>query len=99
MRDYELMAIYPLDEEKSKSGEEALKAALAQVGAEITEEKVFGDRDLTYEVKGFKRGRFMLYNVRVNPDKISMLDSQFHLNAALLKYMFVRKDETAKVAQ
>lgn len=95
MRDYELMAIYPLDDDKSKSGGDALKAALSAQGAEITEEKPFGDRELTYEVKGAKRGRFVLYNVKLNPDKISVLDSQFHLNANLLKYLFVRKEEKA----
>lgn len=93
MRDYELMAIYPLDEEKSKAGGGALKAALAEQGAEVVKEEVFGDRDLTYEVKGFKRGRFILYNVKVNPDKISVLDGQFHLNTNLLKYLFVRKED------
>lgn len=93
MRTYELMAIYPLDEEKSKTGGEALKAALAAQGAEITEEKPYGDRDLTYEVKGYRRGRFVLYNVKLNPSNIATLDGQFHLNANLLKYLFVRKDE------
>lgn len=99
MRSYELMAIYPLDEEKSKAGGEALKAALSEQGAEVVEEKAFGDRDLTYEVKGFKRGRFVLYIVKINPDKISVLDGQFHLNSNLLKYLFVRKDESTKAAQ
>lgn len=93
MRDYELMAIYPLDEEKSKAGGDTLKAALTEQGAEIVKEEVFGERELPYEVKGLNRGRFILYNIKVNPDKISVLDGQFHLNTNLLKYLFVRKDE------
>ena len=39
MKKYELMTIYPLDDEKSKKGAEDVKAALANFGAEIEEEK------------------------------------------------------------
>ena len=51
MRKYELMTIYPLEEDKYKAGLEALKADLANFGAEIEKEEPYGDRDLTYEVK------------------------------------------------
>ncbi|NLC91960.1 MAG: hypothetical protein GX677_00595 [Treponema sp.] len=39
MKKYELMAIYPLDDEKSKKGAEDLKSTLANFSAEI--EKYF----------------------------------------------------------
>ena len=61
MRKYELMTIFPLEEEKSKVGLETLRADLASFGAEIEKEEVFGDRDLTYEVKKQKRGHFVLF--------------------------------------
>ena len=70
MKKYELMTIYPLDDEKSKKGAEDVKAALANFGAEIEEEKPFGDRDLTYEINKQKRGRFVLYTMKLNPKKI-----------------------------
>ena len=44
MRKYELMAIFPIEEEKAKSGAELLKADLAQFGAEIEKEESLGDR-------------------------------------------------------
>lgn len=92
MKKYELMAIYPLDDEKSKKGAEDLKAALANFGAEIEEEKPFGDRDLTYEISKQKRGRFVLYTMKLNPSKIVELDKVFKINMNLLKYQFVRID-------
>lgn len=93
MRKYELMTIFPLEEDLSKNGIEAVRAALASFGAEIQSEDPFGDRDLTYEVKKRNRGRFILFNIKVNPAKIIEIDRQFKLNANLLKFMFVRVDE------
>ena len=93
MKKYELMTIYPLDDEKSKKGAEDVKAVLANFGAEIEEEKPFGDRDLTYEISKQKRGRFVLYTMKLNPSKIVEIDKSFKINMNLLKYQFVRIDE------
>ena len=93
MRKYELMTIFPLEEDLSKNGIEGVRATLASFGAEIQSEDPFEDRDLTYEVKKRNRGRFILFNIKVNPAKIIEIDRQFKLNANLLKFMFVRVDE------
>ena len=93
MRKYELMTIYPVEDEKAKAGLEALKADLEKFGAEVEKEEPFGDRDLTYEVKKQKRGRFILLNIKANPAKLTELDAAFKFNTNLLKYMFVLKDE------
>ena len=93
MKKYELMTIYPLEDEKSKKGAEDVKGTLTKFGAEIEEEKPFGDRDLTYEIKKQKRGRFVLYTMKLNPSKITEIDKEFKINMNLLKYQFVRIDE------
>ena len=93
MKKYELMAIFPLEEEKSKKGAEEVKGTLTKFGAEIEEEKPFGDRDLTYEIKKQKRGRFVLFTMKLNPDKIAEIEKEFKINMNLLKYQFVRIDE------
>jgi len=93
MKKYELMTIFPLEEEKSKKGAEEVKGTLTKFGAEIEEEKPFGDRDLTYEIKKQKRGRFVLFNMKLNPDKIAEIEKEFKINMNLLKYQFVRIDE------
>ena len=79
MKKYELMVIYPLEDESAKKGAESLKSTLSSFGAEIEEEKPFGDRDLTYEIKKQKKGRFVLYTMKLNPN--------------LLKYQFVKIEE------
>ena len=93
MKKYELMTIFPLEDEKSKKGAEDVKGTLTKFGAEIEEEKQFGDRDLTYEIKKQKRGRFVLYTMKLNPSKITDIDKEFKINMNLLKYQFVRIDE------
>ena len=93
MKKYELMTIFPLEDEKSKKGAEDVKGTLTKFGAEIEEEKPFGDRDLTYEIKKQKRGRFVLFTMKLNPSKITEIDKDFKINMNLLKYQFVRLDE------
>ena len=93
MRKYELMTIFPLDEDKYKKGSDAVRAVLSQFGAEIEKEEPFGDRALTYVVKKQKRGRFVLFNIKVNPGKLVEIDTQFKLNPELIKYMFVQIEE------
>ena len=89
MRKYELMAIFPLDEEKAKKGAEDVKSVLTNFGAEIEKEDLFGDRDAKQ-----KKGRFVLFNLKLNPDKITEIDKMFKINMNLLKYQFVRLEET-----
>ena len=93
MKKDELMTIFPLEDEKSKKGAEDVKGTLTKFGAEIEEEKPFGDRDLTYEIKKQKRGRFVLFTMKLNPSKIAEIDKEFKINMNLLKYQFVRIDE------
>ena len=93
MRKYELMTIYPVEDEKAKAGLDLVKADLAKFGAEIEKEEPYGDRDLTYVVNKQKRGRFVLLNIKANPAKIAEIDAQFKFNTNLLKYMFVVVEE------
>lgn len=93
MRNYELMTIFPIEEEKYKAGLDAVRSVLGEFGAEVEKEEPYGDRDLCYEVKKHRRGKFLLLVVKVNPAKLVDIDRQFKLNKDLLKFMFVRIDE------
>lgn|SRR5574344_1111331 len=93
MRKYELMTIYPTEDEKYKNGLDTVRSVLSQFGAEIEKEEPYGDRDLTYVVNKQNRGRFLLLNIKANPSKIADIDKQFKLNTNLIKYLFVLKDE------
>jgi small subunit ribosomal protein S6 len=90
MRQYELMVIFPLEEDRHKAGREQLMNDLAANGAVIDKTDEMGDRDLSYEIKKHKRGKYTLFIITVDPVKIAVLDRIFKLNANVLKYLFVR---------
>ena len=93
MRRYELMVIFPMEEDQHQAGRGQLLADLAANGVEIEKTDEIGERDLAYEVKKRKRGRYVLLTIKSDPAKITVLDRVFKLNANLLKYLFVRIEE------
>ena len=93
MRRYELMVIFPLEEDQHKAGREKLINDLAANNAEIEKTDEMGDRDLAYTVKKRNRGKYVLFTIKAEPSKIIQMDRIFKLNAGLVKYLFVRIDE------
>ena len=93
MRRYELMVIFPPEDDQHKAGREHLLNDLAANGVEIEKTDEVGDRDLAYEVKKRKRGKYVLFTIKADPLKITGLDRVFKLNPNLLKYLFVRIEE------
>jgi small subunit ribosomal protein S6 len=93
MRKYELMVVFPLEEDQFKTASEAVRKTLADYGAQLLSEEPYGDRDLTYEIQKKTRGRYVLFNVNAEPMKIVEMDRQFKLNQGVLTFLFVRVDE------
>lgn len=93
MRKYELMTIFPIEDDLYNEGLEKARSVLKEFGATIESEESYGDRELTYEVKNRTHGRYLLLNIQVSPAKIVEIDRQFKLNTNLLKFMFVRKEK------
>ena len=92
MRNYELMVIYPMEEDLCKAALETTRADLAAFGVEVEKEEVFGDRDLAYEINKRKRGHFVLFNIKVNPAKIVEIEARFKFNENMLRHLFVRSE-------
>jgi small subunit ribosomal protein S6 len=93
MRQYELTVIFPLEEDQHKAGREQLLTDLGNNGAVIEKTDEVGDRDLAYEIKKRKRGKYVLFTINTDPEKITHMDRIFKLNANLLKYLFVKLEE------
>ena len=89
LRQYELMVIFPLEEDQHKAGREQLLTDLGNNGAEIEKTDEVGDKDLAYEMKKRTRGKYVLFTIRAEPAKIVNLDRIFKLNANLIKFLFV----------
>jgi small subunit ribosomal protein S6 len=82
-----------MEEDQHRAGRDQLLADLAANGAEIEKTDEVGERNLAYEVKKRKKGRYVLLVIRADPAKITVLDRIFKLNANLLKFLFVRAEE------
>jgi small subunit ribosomal protein S6 len=93
MRRYELTVIFPLEEDQHRAGRDLLLSDLAANGAEIEKTDETGDRDLAYEIKKRRRGKYVLFTLSADPAKIAVLDRVFKLNANILKYLFVRLED------
>ncbi len=93
MRKYELMTIFPIEEDVCQASLANVRGILQEFGAEIEKEDFFGERELTYEVKKRNRGKFYLFNIKANPAKIIDIDHKFKLESNLMKFMFVNIDE------
>jgi len=90
MRQYELLVIFPVEEDQHKEGREKLLADLANNGVDINKTDEIGDRDLAYEINKRRRGKYVLFTVKADPAKIVNMDRVFKLNSNLLKYLFVK---------
>jgi small subunit ribosomal protein S6 len=82
-----------MEEDQHKAGRDQLLNDLAVNGVEIEKTDEAGERDLAYEIKKRKKGRYVFFVVKADPSKITILDKNFKLNANLLKYFFVKLDE------
>jgi small subunit ribosomal protein S6 len=93
MRQYELTVIFPMEEDQHKAGRDLLLSDLSANGVEIEKTDEIGERALAYEIKKRQRGRYVLFVIKADPAKITVLDRIFKLNANLLKFLFVRVEE------
>jgi len=93
MRKYELMVVFPLEEEMFKPGVEAVRKTLADFGAQVISEEPYGDRELTYEIQKRTRGRYVLFTITSSPEKIVEMDHQLKLNVNVMNFLFVRVEE------
>jgi small subunit ribosomal protein S6 len=90
MRQYELMVIFPIEEDQHQAGRQRLVSDLEANGVTIEKTDEMGDRDLAYEVQKRRRGKYVLYTINADAAKIAVLDKTFKLNGNLLKYLFTR---------
>ncbi len=71
MRKYEIMFIVrpTVSEDELKSVVKNFSDILTNNGANITETKDMGQKELAYEIKKFKSGYYFLVNIDANDDK------------------------------
>lgn len=96
MREYELMFIVAQTDIKQKYQEQLIE----EVRALITEQegrtlrvRPWGLRELAYEIKGQRRGYYVIMQLVLNSEKIHALEKFFNLHERVLKHMFVKLND------
>ena len=72
---------------------ESLRGLLEKHGAEITQLENWDERRLAYEIKGHKRGVYMLGYLRIPGDNIDELRGDLALQEWYVRGMFIRLDQ------
>ena len=71
MKNYEIMFIVKptLGEDEVKKVSENFKEILTSNGANVTEVKELGQKELAYEIKKFKSGYYFVFEIEASDDK------------------------------
>ena len=85
MRPYELVTIFPTEEDIYRPAKESVTAELKKQGAEIVREDEMGERQLAYMIKNHQRGRYVQQNKNIPPDKQKAAEKVYKLNTGILK--------------
>ena len=94
MRDYEIVAFIqekPGEADPAKEAGQLVSELVKQQGGSLTKLETPGRRALGYLVKGQKEAQFVLFHVRLEPDKVDKLARAFRLNMQVLTSMITLK--------
>ena len=93
MRTYELVCAFRMKEGQDVAGIEAVKAILKDAEAAVKSEEDMGDRELAYEIDKETRGRYRLFNVELDQEKLPKIEAALKLRTEILRYLFVVNGE------
>ena len=92
---YEIMFIVRpnLEENAIKEVAKSFEKILSDNGATITSSKDLGQKELAYEVKGFKTGYYFLFNIESNDAKaINEFDRLALISEDVIRHIIVKED-------
>jgi len=96
MANYELMMILDpaIGEESLSATTDTVKKLLKDAKAKIVKEDVWGEKKLSYKIKGSLSGHYILWNLELDGKEIKAMNTQFNLEQNIWRYMFVNLDYT-----
>lgn len=95
MNKYEIMFIIrpDLEDEAVKKVVDSFKNTLESNGAKVTEEKSLGQKELAYEVKKYKSGKYFLFNLEANDAKaINEFDRLSLISEDIIRHLIVKEE-------
>lgn len=101
MSEYELMVIIKPQAEADEVGEaqKDIEALITQHKGKIVTTDDWGEKQLSFKIKGHDRGNYVVYGIEMDPSSTSKFTSKLQLHKSLLRYLLVKqtkKKDTAK---
>ena len=100
LRDYELMFIVsPEVVENDLSGVvERVSQMVSTAGGEVTGAQPWGRRRLTYPIRHFREGWYVLMRLRLDPKAMALLERSLALTEEVIRHLLVRLEIKEKVS-
>ncbi len=94
MRDYELVVIYSpeMEEEALNSSLEKLSGWIDAKGGTVTTQEQWGRKKLSYPIKRFREGVFVLTQYQGEPQLNRELEGNLKLAEEVLRHLLVKKE-------
>ncbi|MCA9953699.1 MAG: 30S ribosomal protein S6 [Ardenticatenaceae bacterium] len=97
MREYEVTVIFQtsLDDEARTALTERVSGWLTHGDAEADKPQpnVWGQRRLAYPIRKNTEGYYILYDAKLDPQRLSDIERNMQYTDDILRYMIVRKEE------
>ncbi len=93
VKTYEGMFLLEAGNVDFQAASEPVRAILTRYGAEILSIKPWDERKLAYEIRGRKRGLYVLTYFKADPLKIVEIEHDCELDERLIRQLILRRDK------
>lgn len=86
-----------LGEEQTKKEIEDIKKNIKQSNGEISNEDLWGVRDLTYKIRKQEKGFYFILNFAINPEEIKELEKALILNPKVIRHLLLKTPKNYEI--
>ncbi|HIS88533.1 TPA: 30S ribosomal protein S6 [Candidatus Avigastranaerophilus faecigallinarum] len=95
MRNYELLSIIKpnIDSEEFDNLVAKIEEAIVALEGKVTSTDKMGRKKLSYDIKDFRDGYFVVHNFEMDPAQVAKFNRQLRLNENVLRIMLLETSE------
>lgn len=90
---YEAMFLVDAGQGSFESASEPVRTVLQRSEAEVLTLKPWDERRLAYEIRGRRRGLYILTYFKMDPEKVAEMERDTQLNEGILRCLVLRRDK------
>ncbi|MCD4753107.1 MAG: 30S ribosomal protein S6, partial [Anaerolineaceae bacterium] len=70
-----------------------IKGWINDLGGTVVSEDKWGKRRMAYPIRKQREGQYMLYNIQLDPEKITELEHNMQLVESIMRYLTIKVEE------